>query len=430
VGFRRVISLDHARQTSHAAIPLGAARIPAKVPAHMLQKPVPEAPGDIDYRLLAPVLVNAVLIHIVVTLVRVTTSYRAVELDLPIIWLGVISATFAIFPIFLAVWVGRFIDRGHDAVTAWIGSGVIAVACLGFVLFSSAAALLVCTALLGTGHLFMMAAQQMLSVRAGGPHGMDKVFGNYMVASAVGQGLGPFIVGWAGGTAIVPPTQFLFTIGLATAALTFLIALTIKRSPKPAAHEEGGKLVPLKSLLGVPGLNAVIAAGIFIVTAQDLVIIYLPILGAERAIDVGVIGILLAVRAAFSMTSRVIYARMVVAFGREPLMVTCTLVAALAFASLAAPIPLWAMYLAMAVMGFTLGIATTLSVTTVFDRTPSGARGTANSLRIMGNRLGQISLPFGASLVAAATGVAGILVMIALSLAASAAAVQLSRPAR
>jgi hypothetical protein len=84
----------------------------------------------------------------------------------------------------------------------------------------------------------------------------------------------------------------------------------------------------------------------------------------------------------------------------------------------------------MAVMGFALGIATTLSVTTVVDRTPASARGTANSLRIMGNRLGQVSLPFGVSLIAAATGVAGILVMIAVSLAASAAAVQWSRPAR
>ncbi|MFL5002201.1 MAG: MFS transporter [Xanthobacteraceae bacterium] len=396
----------------------------------MLQKPAPDASSDIDYRLLAPVLANSVLVHIVVALVRVTTSYRAVELGLPIIWLGVISAAFALFPIFLAVWVGRFIDRGHDAVTAWIGSGLIAAACAAFALFSSAAALLAATALLGTGHLFMMAAQQMLCVRAGGARGMDKVFGNYFVASSIGQGLGPFLVGWAGGSAMLPPTQRLFTIGLACAVITFAIALTIRPSRAHAAHAEGRDLVPVKALLRVPGLNAVVAAGVFIVTAQDLVVIYLPILGAERSIDVAVIGILLAVRAAFSMGSRLLYARIVVAFGREPLMVTCTFAAALAFASLALPIPLWGMYLAMAVMGFSLGIATTLSVTTVVDRTPAGARGTANSLRIMGNRLGQVSLPFGASLVAAATGVAGILVMIALSLAASAAAVQWSRPAK
>jgi MFS family permease len=128
--------------------------------------------------------------------------------------------------------------------------------------------------------------------------------------------------------------------------------------------------------------------------------------------------------------ARVIYARMVMRFGHEALMVGSLFIAAVAFMSLAIPIPLWAMYGAMAVMGFTLGIGATLNLAMVVDRTPKGARGTANSLRLMGNRIGQLSLPFGASVVAAATGVAGIMVMIALSLAASAAAVQLGRPPR
>src|SRR5262245_41899544 len=105
---------------------------PHERPGGLLQTPAPDATGDVDYRLLVPVLVNSTLIHTVVSILRVTTSYRAVELDLSIVWLGVISATFAIFPIFLAVWVGRFIDRGNGAVTAWIGSGLIAVAAAGF----------------------------------------------------------------------------------------------------------------------------------------------------------------------------------------------------------------------------------------------------------------------------------------------------------
>ena len=41
-------------------------------------------------------------------------------------------------------------------------------------------------------------------------------------------------------------------------------------------------------------------------------------------------------------------------------------------------------------MGFSFGLATTLSITIVVDMTTAGARGTANSLRIMGNRLGQL----------------------------------------
>jgi hypothetical protein len=51
--------------------------------------------------------------------------------------------------------------------------------------------------------------------------------------------------------------------------------------------------------------------------------------------------------------------------------------------------------------------------------------GTVMSLRITGNRLGQVALPFLASLVAAATGVAGVFAIVAVSLAASGAAVHM-----
>jgi MFS family permease len=396
----------------------------------MAQEGTSEVGGKIDYRLVVPIVVNSLLIHIVVSLVRVTTSYRAVELEVPVVWIGAIAAAFALFPIFLAVWVGRFIDRGNDAVAVWIGSGLITLSCAGFALFPSAVALLVFTALAGTGHLFMHSANQLLCVRAGGESNMDRVFGNYMLAAALGQGLGPFVVGWLGGSAMVPPTGLLFTLGFALSAVTFVIALVIPRSREAAGKKKGGKVMPLTALLRLPGVKAVIAAGIFISTAQDLIVIYLPVLGAERAIEAEVIGALLAVRAGFSMVARVFYARMVEAFGREPLMVACTFVAALAFLLLAAPLPLWAMHVGVAVMGFTIGTAALLSVTTVIDRTPKPARGTANSLRVVGNRIGQVALPFGAGLVAAATGVAGILVAIAVTLAASAATVQLSGQAR
>lgn len=380
------------------------------------------------WSIIIPLLANTVLFQMVIALVRITISYRAVELHLSIVWLGVIAGAFAIFPIFLAVWVGRFIDRGKDATTALIGAGMLVIACAGFVLFSSSVTLLVFTALLGVGQLFMMAAHQMLCVRAGGSSRVDQVFGNYMVATAVGQGLGPFLVAQLSGHAILPPTERLFTLGLAVSMVTVLIAMTIKPSSEHSPDSTERAVMPLKSLLGLPGLNAVIAAGIFIMTAQDLVLIYFPTLGAERTINVNVIGSLLTVRAIFSIVSRLIYSRMVTAIGRDRLMVLSTFIAASAFAVLAAPIPLWAMYLAMAVMGFTLGMATTLSIVTVVDRTPANARGTANSLRIMGNRLGQVSLPLGAGLVAASTGVAGIMLLIAVSLAASAAAVHLTRP--
>ena len=170
--------------------------------------------NDIDYRLLVPLLVNSTIVQAVYALVRVTTSYRAIELDLPVIWIGIISATFAILPIFIAVWVGRYLDRGNDAQAAWIGCGLLVVSCAGFRYSAgSESTLLLLTVLLGISNLFLMASQQMLCIRSAGPRGRDSAFGNFLVASAVGQGVGPYLIAWLGGAATLPPTDRLFEIG-------------------------------------------------------------------------------------------------------------------------------------------------------------------------------------------------------------------------
>src|SRR5262245_23038892 len=157
----------------------------------------PAGTGDIDWRLLAPLLAHVVITQLVVVVIRVTISYRTVELGLPAIWLGVISAGFAILPIFTAVQIGRYIDRGHDAHAAWIGSALILASSVAlWAVPASATLLLAFTIVLGFGHMFLMAAQQMLTVRSANTRGREVVFGHYMVAVAIGQGLGPLMVGW------------------------------------------------------------------------------------------------------------------------------------------------------------------------------------------------------------------------------------------
>ena len=384
--------------------------------------------SDTDFRLLVPLLISTALVQVVVAMVRVTTSYRAVELGLSIVWLGLIAATFAVFPIMIAVRVGRTIDRGYDAQTTWLGAAIFAAACAGFATASSAVALLVSSTIMGIGHIMLMASQQLLCVRAAGPRSLESVFGNYMVAGAIGQGAGPYVVGWLGGAAAVPPTQTLFIIAAAIAALTCILALTIRPRPDPPTAKGDSEVVPVGQIVRIPGLVAVVMAGVILVSASDIVVIYVPLLGAERHIDVHDIGLLLTVRAAFSMVARLFYARMVVMFGRWPLMIVSTFACGLSYAAFAAPLPLWAMHMAIAVMGFSFGLATTLSITIVVDMTTANAQGTSNSLRIMCNRAGQFVLPFSAGVVAAAVGLAGLFVVLAAAITASAAAMAWKRP--
>ena len=106
----------------------------------MLQQSPARAAPDIDWRLLAPLLANAVMVHTVIGIIRVTTSYRTIELGLPVVWLGVISAGFALLPVFSAVALGRFIDRGNDSQAAWIGAALVLISAAGFWAWSASGA--------------------------------------------------------------------------------------------------------------------------------------------------------------------------------------------------------------------------------------------------------------------------------------------------
>ncbi len=366
------------------------------------------------------------MVHTVIGIIRVTTSYRTIELELPIVWLGVISAGFALLPVFSAVSLGRFIDRGNDSQAAWIGAGLILVSATGFWAWAPTGLhLLAFTVVLGFGHMFCMASHQMLAVRCATMRGREAAFGHYMVAVSTGQGLGPFIVGWLGGSATVPATGYLFGIGFLAAALCLAVAFTLRPAPRPAAHQSGGPMVTVGTLMRMPGMAAVITASVVTVTSLDLLVVYLPLIGAERHVDASDIGMLLAIRSVAALVARVFYSRLLMVLGRLRLTLVSIAVAAAAFAVLALPsLPL--MYLAIITVGLGLGIASTTTLSGMVDLAPPQARGTALSLRITGNRVGQVLVPFLASLIAVAAGTAGILLVIAFTLAASGTAVRLS----
>src|SRR5579871_1896710 len=177
----------------------------------------------------------------IVTLVRVTTSYRAVELGISVVGIGVIAAAFSILPIALAVALGRYIDKGNDARAIWYGAALMIASCAGFMVAESQITLILFTAALGAAHMVMTVGLQVMCARQEGAGQMEKMIGNYMVANAIGQGLGSYIVGWTGGTAAIPPTQLLFSIGLALCGLQMASSLFLRPNPKVVAKAGDGK---------------------------------------------------------------------------------------------------------------------------------------------------------------------------------------------
>ena len=161
--------------------------------------------------------------------------------------------------------------------------------------------------------------------------------------------------------------------------------------------------------------RAVIVSGI-VMAAVDITMIYLPALGDAEGLSASLVGVVLAVRAIASMAVRLLVGALVRLLGRG-----ATLVIGMTSASvgllLAAFFPTTVVLLACAcLLGAGLGVCQPLTMSLVADLAPEGQRGTALTLRILGNRLGLVVVPGVVGTVAAGAGAPAVLATTALLL--------------
>lgn len=364
-------------------------------------------------------LLHAVLVQAVTLLLRPTTSYRAIELGVPAAWLGLISASFAVFPLLLALVAGRATDRYGERPTVLAGALLVLVAAAGLAgLADSVAGLVVWSALLGLGHLLSVVGEQAWVARSSADAGLDTAFGHYTFAASLGQAVGPFLITALGGEGLVPNTGRIFAGSFVGAVALLVTSLLLRPAVRDGAATVSKRGDSLRAVLRIPGIGRAILVSLTVLAAVDLLVIYLPALGAEQGIAARAVGVLLTLRAGASMVSRFFLGALVQRFGRQRLLVGSVAVSAVAVAAMAVPLPLAALGLAVVVAGLGLGIGQPLTMAWISQTAPAGSRATALALRLTGNRLGQVLVPAGVGMVAASTGAAGVLVATAGALAA------------
>ena len=382
---------------------------------------------DYDFSLTIPFLIHAFVAQIVTVITRIDTSYRAIELGVPVVWYGLINSGYALLPIFLAVPVGRYLDRGNDARVVWLGSAIALVSNIGFWAWGhSGVNLLLFAVIGGIGHLLLMAGHQGMTLRCTGPKSRESIIGTYMVVLSIGQMLAPIYIAWTAGSAKLPPTQLLFEVALGVAILALALSFALRPAPPAEKTAAERKPVPVMDLVRTKGLIVVIIASVVTVTSFDLLVIYLPLLGAERHISASTIGWLFTVRALASIAARLIYPQLVRIFGRVYLSLLTMLLGAAGFVIVGLTHSVPVMFIGTVIMGIGLGISVTLAMSNVVELAPLNARGTALSLRLTGNRLGQFIVPSLGSVVAASAGVSGVFLIIAFMLASSGISVQMT----
>jgi MFS family permease len=365
--------------------------------------------GGAGRRVLALLLLHSALTQIVTFVLRPTSAYRAIELGVPATWLGVLTASFAVVPLFLAVPSGQATDRFGERRVMLVGSVLLVASGAVFLIDGlGTVGLVLGSIVLGTGHLFSVVGQQAAVANSAGPGTFDSAFGYYTFAASLGQAAGPAVITLFGGQRAIPDTALIFAVatGLAVALVACTAFLRLPRRDRTGTAENAGGI---RTLLRLPGLLRALLISSVVLSAVDITLVYLPALGTDRGLAAGFVGILLTLRAAASMTSRLFLGRLVRLIGRRRLMIGSVVLSAVSMAAVGFPLHPAGLAVLVVLLGLGLGVGQPLTMSWLAEMAPAGLRGRAMSLRLTGNRLGQVLIPSTVGLVAAGVGAAGVL---------------------
>lgn len=388
-------------------------------------------------------IASAILTQGGLNLIRPVTTYKLVGLGADSFLVGVVTAFYALVPLFAAIWLGRMSDRLNNLrPMVALGAVVLAIGAAGIALGNSFILIAIFSAVLGLGHLLFTIGGQAAIARRSSPAEMDRGFGWFTAAFSVGQMIGPLLAGIILGSELVSDAaNRLDSVNIAlwvgcgltlAAAPLFLSPKTFSgTTPRRTFAKTGGssdtrEMTTTKptmfNILKRPGVMSHMFASLALLGMLDILTAFLPLLAEEVGVSPAAVGLLLALRGAASIVSRVLLPWL-----SSRLSHTSLLLWSLYGAGFALVIPPLLMVifppanggeltlllcgLCMLLGGIFLGLGQPLTMTEVSTSVPSAWRGSALAVRLMGNRLGQVALPLLAGVFAAPMGPGAAIVM-------------------
>jgi MFS family permease len=155
---------------------------------------------------------------------------------------------------------------------------------------------------------------------------------------------------------------------------------------------------------------------ISVASTIDVLAAYLPIYGTETGLSVPFVGLLLSIRAGFTILSRVGMDALINRFGWQRTLVVCLAISAAMLVLLpttAVPVILIAV---MALLGLAIGLTQPMTITWVANQAPRAERSTALAVRLTGNRISLLFVPAVMGAVAGGAGVAAVFWILAAAL--------------
>lgn len=364
----------------------------------------------------------ALVMTTLVQATRPSVSYRILELGGSAGAVGVVTAAYAALAAVGAIPFGRVVDRIGTRPFLLGGVVVVGSTAIASALAPNVVVLGVAQALFGLGQISVVLSEQTLTANREDP---GRGFARLTAANATGQTFGPLIAGFLINSGLgalfgVDPSVPVFFLSAAIAVVAMTLAHRISRFGDRSIDGRERKTIAPRSMLKIQRMPQAVLISVITVTAVDLLVTYLPVIGEARGVAPAVIGVLLSVRAIAGVISRLAVPRILRLLGKQRMLIGALGVSGVATLLLVPTESVWILGILIAVAGLGLGIGSPTTMAWIALLSPEGGRGTAMGVRMFGNRLGQVIMPLAAGALASWFGVGVIFLFVGTALTSGA----------
>lgn len=341
------------------------------------------------------------------SMMNVMVPLYAVHLGVPASWVGVLVALPSVFPMFMAMPAGRWIDSFGPH--RWFFAGMLGLtsAPLSLLLLPGVAALAVARLLNGFFAIFVTLSSQSLVAGMDNGRSHQSNFAVYSTVMALGRLIGPLLMGltidlWGFRPSFV---VILLILAMGAASASLLRQGGRQEAGTPRHDHGGGTRHAVREVLGNVGLQLAIltSSGVFLAITMRQA--FLPILLQEQGWSATTIGALVSLGSLTAVLVRPVMPWVVRRFGGVARTLVATMVAVVigvGALGLVSSLPAFAVLSVLA--GFGTGVAFPLSIVTVASHVPKRHRGLAFGLRMSSNHTVEVIAPVLGGLLVGAAG--------------------------
>ena len=380
-------------------------------PDQPIQPPPPGLPRELY--LLVLLLIIA---HTAFNGIRITTSLAAIKAGGGAIWVGFLTAMFNIVPAFVAIRVGRLVDRVPLRRPLVFGCAVLALGGAIAAIEPMLGILALCACAIGLGWMAIAASSQYAvglyggnANRADGTTQRVKAFSIMSMGFSISSFLGPLIAGLMIDHVGYRAAFAVLAAFAAVAAIAFSTRLLkLPAAPPRADVADGGA----RELFAMPILRNTLITAAFITVGWDLYIFMVPVLGSELGLTATQIGTVLSLFAIAVFVVRFFMTALTRRLGERGVMITAMALSGATFLAFAFAHNYSLMLALSFVIGLGLGASQPIILSLLHDAAPAGRIGEVNGMRMTMISTSQWTMPLVFGVLSASTGMLPLFVIV------------------